>query len=132
MKKPIWPPPKPEFQPGMINSATLDQDYGPLFDGCRVITKHDFNDWYRDHIESLGPAVEVTGSKDGDDWIFSESIAPLSDDTHSALLIGISQLKEESAEDLLAQVVKQWNEGYDVGNIMDLADRFLEKKGRKV
>lgn len=81
--KPIWPPPKPNF-------------WGDR-EAC--------NAWYAEHIESLGPAVEVTGylNDDGSPSEFDSN--PTSHATHTALLIGITPIREETADDLLEQLV---------------------------
>lgn len=89
-----------------------------------------FHTWFDREIKSLFEnAVEVY-SQDGSDWI--ENV-PTNWATHKALLINIQPIKEDTAEDLLREIVNTQQVGTEIDwatwrNVIDKARKYLEKK----
>jgi hypothetical protein len=95
------------------------------------------NLWFSENIESLGPASEVfwkeapVTSYQCMHWHGPEKIH-----THRAILIGIEPLKEETAEDLLKEMIKDFNSSIIVCNtngrhLFEKARAYLNKRGVK-
>lgn len=79
-------------------------------DGQGVLLEESLDEWYADleawHAEVFKDAVEVYGgSFASNGWTFC-SDEEYQKTTHTALLINIQPIKEESAEDILEQLVR--------------------------
>jgi hypothetical protein len=115
-KATTWPPPKP---------AAIK-----AFEHSREI-RDILNTWYTQHIEPLGPGVEVTGFKESDGTIKYGDYHS-SSDTHSAILIGITEIHEPTAEDVLQQLITSLDsDDYDPDDydaVLSKARAYLAKK----
>ncbi len=90
-------------------------------------------DWFDTHVEPinklLGEGVEVYGSMETN----NKTWTPLRDvscrQEHKALLIGVTKINQETAEDILKYITEKWE---SVGGINDQdiqrAKALLEKK----
>lgn len=100
-----------------------------------------FNEYYEEEIRPLFEnAVQVTGCKDDMDiWHYAKGIFRDDHDTHKALLIKIEPLEEETAEDLLRQIIEARGENINNakiaggkltyrGDLFEKAKAFLERK----
>jgi hypothetical protein len=92
-KQLVWPPPKPKFE-----------RYDSSWFANKIVTDTHFDIWWSEYIEPLGPGVEVTGFKESDGTIKYGDYHS-SSDTHSAILIGITEIHEPTADELLAAVM---------------------------
>lgn len=89
-KKPVWPPPKLLF-----TTPTMG----------RCDTRRAFDVWYEEYITSLGPVEEVGGSIGPEGCVFSRATQGI---THTALLIGVTPVRKETADELLAELILNW------------------------
>lgn len=123
-------PTKPEFH---FNNINVKYEHRICSEYHEYITKKDFDEWYDEVFKG---ALTVYGWMDGDGACrFSEMKVIGSDKgeaTHSATLIGITPVMEESAEDLLRELVDEiWGNtsvGGKVPESIHKARRYLESK----
>lgn len=101
-------------------------DY-PTFNDIAI----NFHDWYDNclvpwHKQVFEVAIEVTGHKGTTSkrWIFGDNVHA-EFDTHKALLINITSIKEETAEDILRELISECR--FPTGALLK-AKEFLEKK----
>jgi len=82
------------------------------------------NEWFAAHItpinEMLKNGVEVYSNKKVEPDNYWNGTKQYAQDTHKALLINITEIKKESAEDVLAAIVKEQDKwSYDKDEAMD-------------
>lgn len=129
-------PHKPEFDIDFNGTIVTTDAYGRAYGEqkqVRAISEETFNAWYDEVFKG---ALTVYGWMDGDGACrFSEMKVIGSDKgeaTHSATLIGITPVMEESAEDLLRELVDEiWGNtsvGGKVPESIHKARRYLESK----
>ena len=95
-------------------------------DGVRLIPRSEINKWFDTHVQPVNDVIEnasqAWGFKDIEGkWYFDTE--PCEEDTHTALLVGIESLKDETAEDLLREIVAH----YDGNVIMERDKEFLAR-----
>ena len=93
-----------------------------------------YDEWFDENIkpfnDALESAVEVNCAKFSDDWNCSEYILPTDEWTHKALLINIEPIKQETAEDVLRELVAKSYPTF--GNDTMAADKDLWDRAKAV
>lgn len=115
-------PPKPEFY-----AYTLEGGFQRS-----MLFETEFHSWFAKEIAPLFQnAVEVWETP-GDYWSEAPSAVPVNFERHKALLLNIQPIKEESADDILREVVDTIASGNVDGGVkaFDKAKAYLEKLGK--
>lgn len=101
----------------------------PLIDslGLHIIYGHSGRYIYCEDLEELLKAAPVVYANEADIWTNFHS----SSDTHTARLIGITEIKRDTAESLLREFTKSLvniQEHNDLRDLVDRAKKLLEGK----
>lgn len=114
-----WPPLKPSFSTG----AHIDWSFNSTL---QIITLGEFDSWWKEHIEPLGPGIKTRGYIVKGCHIFDQSGTLY--DSHRAILIGIEPIKKQSAEDLLKDLISAAysREPFELKNAVARAQEYFK------
>lgn len=137
-----WMPPKPEFdlmfEYSAMGKLATQTCYEPLGEQVKVnvLSEKKFNDWYDREIKPLFEDAETVYPLYQNQWTTIRETLH----TQKALLIKIEPIKEETAEDILRDLIEQIGQAgiveykglhppaFTQPNALKKAKAFLEKK----